>query len=235
MFTGNQSILQASYFPPIELHGEPYECGLISLYTYNSIPNIDHSNNLLHIGPEIIELPKGSYEIDDIANYIDKKLMETASKPRVIINANTNTLQIEIKSSLPIYFNKSRTIGSLLGFSKRELIAHRTHTSDMPVNINKVNNIRVECNIVTGSFMNNRAVHTIHEFSTDGLPGYKVNEVPSNVIYLPVENVNTISCIVVQLVDQNGDLIDFRNEEITIRLHLRPIANTKIIYKNNNF
>lgn len=230
MFTGNTSVLSTSYFPPIELY-EPYECGLISLYTYNSIPNIDENNNLFHVGSEIIELPKGSYEINDIAGYIDKKLKETVSKPKpqVIINANTNTLQTEIKSTHTVHFDKERSIGSLLGFSKRKLISNKINFSDIPVNINKINAIRVECNIVTGSFLNEIPVHTIHEFSTDVLPGYKINEVPTNIIYLPVINVNTISSIVIKLVDQDGNLIDFRNEQITIRLHLRSAIKKTII------
>jgi hypothetical protein len=69
--------------------------------------------------------------------------------------------------------------------------------------------------------MNNKPVHTIHEFSPDVLPGYKINEVPKNIIYLPL-NTNSISSVTLELVDQDGNLIDFRGETITIRLHLRP-------------
>lgn len=220
-FSGNSSILQADYFPPIEL-SSAYECGLVSLYTYNSIPNVAKTNNLFHVGNEIIELSEGSYEIDDIADFIKTGLQHTTSKPIVLINANTNTLKTEIKSTHPVYFNKERTIGELLGFSKRELKPNVNTQSDLPVNINKVNSIRVECNIVTGSYVNNTPVHTIHEFSPDVLPGYKINEVPKNIIYLPV-NVNTIRSVVIRIVDQDGHLLNFRKEKITIRLHLKPI------------
>lgn len=220
-FTATDSVLTANYFPPIELP-TTYECGLVSLYTYNSIPNVDKSNNLFHIGNEIIELPEGSYEIDDIANYIYTSLKKkTVTKPVVKIIANTNTLKTEIKATAPVYFNKERTIGKLLGFSEREIQPNVTAESDLTVNINTVNSIRVECNIITGSYMNNKPVHSIHEFSPDVSPGYKINEVPKNIIYLPV-NGNTISSVIIKLVDQHGNLIDFRKEEITIRLHLRP-------------
>jgi len=47
--TGNTSVLFADYFFPIELD-QNYQCGLISLDTYNSIPNVDVENNLFHIG-----------------------------------------------------------------------------------------------------------------------------------------------------------------------------------------
>lgn len=220
-FSGNESSLYAEYFPPIELPSH-YECGLVSLFTYNSIPNVDKSNNLFHVGEEIIELPEGSYELDDISNYISTKLKKTVTKPTVVINANTNTLKTEIKSTQVVKFDQDCTIGTLLGFSKRIIQANHVNESDLPVNINKVNSIRVECNVVTGSYVNEKPVHTIHEFSPDVLPGYKINEVPKNIIYLPV-NTNLISSIVINLVDQDGNLLDFRNEKITIRLHLQPV------------
>lgn len=219
-FSGNNSTLTSEYFPPIELPTS-YECGLVSLYCYNSVPNVDKNNNLFHVGDQIIELPEGSYEINDIIEYITSVLKERNSKIIVLIKANCNTLHVEVKSSHPVYFNKNRTIGALLGFSKRVIEANKTVFSDMNVNINKINSFRVECNIITGSYMNDKPVHTIHEFSPDVLPGYKINEVPKNVIYLPV-NVRTITSVIIKLVDQDGTDINFRNETITITLHLRP-------------
>lgn len=52
--SGNTSLLHVDYFPPIELsiHHE-YVCGLVDFQTYNSIPNVDNSNNLFHIGDVI--------------------------------------------------------------------------------------------------------------------------------------------------------------------------------------
>lgn len=219
-FSGKQSTLYASYFPPIELNSE-YECGLVSLYTYNSISNILKRNNLFHIGNEIIEIPEGAYEIDDIEEYIRSALKRTQSPTTVTIRANTNTLKTEIKTTQPVYFDKERSIGEVLGFSKRVIQPNQIVASDLPVNINQVNSIRVECSITTGSYMNDKPVHTIHEFAPDVLPGYKINEVPKNIIYLPV-NTKSISSIIINLVDQDGKLIDFREETITLRLHLKP-------------
>lgn len=220
--SGNKSTLSAYFFPPIELSPSTnYECGLVSLFTFNSIPNVDKNNNLLHVGEDVIEIPEGSYEVDDITNYITKKLKDKGSKNKVIINANTNTLKVEITATEALYFDNDRTIGKLLGFSKSVIPKNVTHISDLPVNINKVNSVRVECSIVTGSYINGRPGHTIHKFSPDVLPGFKINEVPQNIIYLPV-NVNVISSIVVDLIDQDGNPVDFRAEEISLTLHLRP-------------
>lgn len=218
--SGNSSILTTEYFPPIDLQGG-YVCGLVDFQTYNSIPNVDEKNNLFHIGKHIIEIPIGSYEIDDIANYLYKELAKINDKIILLIQANNNTLKSEIKSNAPIYFNEERSIGQLLGFAKRELKINEKHTSDLPVSISKVNVIRIECNIVGNSYINNIPSHTIHEFSPEVGPGYKIVEVPSNVIYLPV-SLKRISTLTLKLIDQNGDIINFKGETITIRLHLKP-------------
>lgn len=220
--SGNTSNLHVDYFPPIELSTyHDYVCGLVDFQTYNSIPNVDNSNNLFHIADETIEIPMGSYEIDDIANYITSYLKNRKNGCQVNIRANNNTLKSLISSNAPIYLNKDRSIGSLLGFSKRELNANQLHMSDLNINIIKVNAIRIECSIVTGAYINNSRAHTIHEFSTVVGPGYKIVEVPRNVIYLPV-NVKQVTSLTLKIVDQDGDLINFRGETITARLHLKP-------------
>lgn len=90
------------------------------------------------------------------------------------------------------------------------------------MDITKINTISVECNIITGSYINETSVHTIHQFSLRVSPGYKISEIPVNVIYLPV-NTHQISTLVLKVVDQTGSLINFRGEDISIRLHLKPI------------
>lgn len=218
--TGNSSVLTAEYFPPLELPGD-YVCGLIDFQTYNSIPNIDESNNLIHIGSTVIEIPVGSYEIDNIETFIQQCLSKSSEGGEISIKANNNTLKSEVRANKIIHFNKERSIAPLLGFGERVLEPNILHTSELPVNINKVNTIRIECNIISGSFINNNQVHMLHEFSPNVGPGYKIVEVPKYVIYLPV-NVKRISSLTLKLVDQDGDLINFRGETITARLHLKP-------------
>ena len=221
-FSGTTSILTCEYFPPIELPNKyDYECGLVDFQTYNSIPNVDITNNLFHVNDHIIEIPTGSYEIEDIISFIQKALEDINKNIKVKIWANNNTLKVMIISNVGIDFNKQRSIGSLLGFSQKILDANVVHMSDLPVNITKVNVIRVECNIITGSYINGKHAHTLHEFSPSVGPGYKIVEVPRNVIYLPV-NVKRISSITLRLVDQTDNIINFQGETITIRLHLKP-------------
>lgn len=219
--SGRSSDLSANYFPRINLK-EDYECALIDFYSYNSIPNVDKYNNLCQIGNDVIKVPIGSYELKDIVNFIKEEYKKRNLGKTISIEANNNTMQVQIfTSDDPIYFNGENSIGRLFGFNKKVLNPKEYHLSDLPVNIFKVNLLRIECNIIVNTYINNSHAHTLHEFAIKVPPGYKINEIPRNLIYLPV-NSREISSISVKIVDQYGDLINFRGEEITIRLHLRP-------------
>lgn len=218
--SGKSSILTANYFPPIELVGD-YECCLIDFHAYNSIPNVDYDNNLFHIGDNVIEIPIGSYELEDIVDFLTDIYKNMNGNKSIDITANNNTLQIEILSSHDaIFFDRQRSIGKLFGFDERILESGTRHLSNLPVNILKVNALQIQCSITTGAYMNNLPAHTIHEFGINVPPGYKLDEIPRNLIYLPV-NINVISSLTIWIVDQEGRLINFRGEEITLRLHLR--------------
>lgn len=221
--SGNQSTLTAEYFPPIILNTD-YVCGLVDFQTYNSIPNVDVFNNLFHFDDAVITLPIGSYEIEDINNCIQEVIKmhnkDESNKISIKIKANNNTLKCEIYSTIEIDFSQPNSIGSLLGFSNKKLAANKLHESDLYVNINRVNIVRIECNLIDETYINNRPAHILHEFSVNVSPGYKIVEVPRNVIYLPV-NAKRISSITLNLLDQDGNLINFRGETITVRLHLK--------------
>jgi hypothetical protein len=224
--SGNSSIINTTYFPTINLNGN-YVCALVDFQTYNSIPNIDENNNLFYYGTNIIEIPTGSYEIDDINEFLNKKVQALDSRNYLSIIANNNTLKSEIHSNEIIYFNKPRSLRKLLGFSKQVLQPNKTYESDLPVNVIKVNAIRIECSILSGSFINNVPAHTLHEFSPKVGPGYKIVEVPKNMIYLPV-NVKELSCLTIKLIDQDNNLINLRGETITLRIHLKKLDNVNI-------
>lgn len=166
---------------------------------------------------KVISIPTGSYEIEDINRFLKKVLGDDI---KFVLQVNKNTLKCEIFCSRPIDFSREKSIGSLLGFSKRKLKANVLHESDMLVNIIRVNVIRVECNITTGAYINNTSVHTIHEFYPTALTGYKIVEVPRNVIYLPVM-VKRIHSLSINIVDQDNQLVNFRGEIITVRIHIK--------------
>ena len=214
---GTSSILSASYYPPIELHSsKKYVIGLVELLTFNSIPNIDIGNNTLYVDNKAVIIPTGSYEIDDIEKYLMSKNIN------IKITPNNNTLTCNIFCDKSIDFRPNNSIGKILGFTSRVLEANVNHESDLPVQILKVNAIRVECSIATGAFINEKQSQSVYQFAPMIPPGFKIVEVPSNVIYLPT-TVRSIDYLELRLVDQNNELINFRGETITVRLHIKSL------------
>lgn len=168
-----------------------------------------------------VRIPVGSYEVQDLEVYIKKVLQ--LRKVEFALSANKNTLQCEILCSQPIDFGRANTIGPLLGFRAKRIFApNKTHISRHPAGILKLNVIRVECNIIKGAYLNNKPAHTIHEFSPKVPPGYKIIESPTNVIYFPV-TVKSIHDLNLSIVDQDSNLINFRGETITVRLHIKKV------------
>ncbi len=242
--SGRETILSSKIYPPIVLSdNEEYALGLINFESYNSIPNVDKTNNRFHYrkNSEII-IPEGSYEIQDINQFIknyfqlnsytlkkpkknvseQETLIPDKEEPFVVIEANNNTLQCEIKANVKIDFTKENSIGKLLGFNKKVLEANKRYVSENPIDIFKVNSICIECNLVTNSYNNGKLVHIIHMFYPTSPPGHKIVEKPTNVIYLPI-SMRYINEITLKITDQDGNLINFRNELITIRLHLKKL------------
>lgn len=219
----NSSLIEQSYFPPISLDDwESWSVALVHFSTYNSIPNIDSTNNQLRLGSHVIKIPEGAYEIEELNDFLKAELKQLDSNQTVSIRGNSSTLRTEIRSSLPIH---ESSLWSLLGFGKTmgPLEANIVHESDSTVEISKVHDVRVDCNIARGSYINSMQSNAIFGFDLSVPPGYKISLNPQSVIYHPV-SVQAIDNLMVKIVDQNGHLVNFRGEHITIRLHLKKTS-----------
>lgn len=213
--SGTTSHLVNTFFPPIELDGE-WEIGLLNLETYNSIPNLIRGWALIE--KDKFHIPEGSYEIIDLERTINNYFGEGT----INIKVNQNTLQTEINCGNNKTISLSRELREILGFTHSDLYFEPgvVHVSPNPAKISKINVIRVGCNIARGSYHNGAASHSIWEFYPSVPAGYRIVEVPRTVIYHSL-NTSRIDTLTVSLLDQHGNLINFRGEEITIRVHLR--------------
>lgn len=213
----NISKLETDFINQVLMHkATTYEGGL-PYFTVNNDINITINYT------DVIELPMGSYEIVDIAKKVNELLGNVLEDFKFSIKVDKNTQKCIIETTHILYFDKEDSIGSILGFSNNRVIKPDTlYTSDFMIKISRVNVIKIECNIVEGSYSNNNPGHTIHEFYPTVETGYKIVEVPRNVIYLPIR-VRSIHDIRVRIVDQYNELIDFRSELITLRVHIKRI------------
>lgn len=214
-FTGNKSKLETNFNPPLHIDNE-YECGLLFFSALNSIPNVNNNRNVFIYGDNKLILPCGTYDLYDINEYLNDNMKNAY----IQLIPNNNTLTCSLYCSETVNFDADSSIGPLLGFSNTLLEANKWHESPNQVNIQPVSVIRVECDLVQGSYINGLPSHIIHEFTPNIPPGYRYIEVPKKVIYFPVNKIN-ISSINIKILDENGKCIDFRKENILVRIHLR--------------
>ncbi|CAH1994277.1 unnamed protein product [Acanthoscelides obtectus] len=179
--TGYTSKLSANFYPPIELDiSAEYGLGLIGFYSYNTMYNIHDQHNkisLTHEGDEgnVVTLPEGVYEIEDINKYIQHEIIsmndtykeryESKVDEMFSLKANTNTLKCELHSVFDIALSNS--MATLLGFK---------------------NKIFPRCKIYTShrrQFIDN---------------------------------------ITLEILDDVGNLVNFRGEKITVKLELRRLS-----------
>lgn len=236
-FSGNSSELTANFFPELELDDRfEYSCGLLDFTTYQSIANIHNGNNKIYFRTNTvsdnisdkdvqqfgilrkIEIPVGSYELKEIADYLEavfEKFGITFS-----LTVNKNTLKTTILCSTALYFDEIDSMRSVFGFNTATIEANVPTESQDIIRITQLNTIIVECDIVNGSYINGQKCHSLYEFAPNVEVGYKIIESPRNIVYLPVTT-NRIRSIQIKIVDQDRNPIDFRGEKITCRIHIK--------------
>lgn len=252
-FSGKSSILHADFFPEIIFDpNSRYCCGLLDFTSYNSIPNISEGkgNNKFQFKSTVtdsktkkqtliektITLPTGAYEVEDILKYLKQQL--AADKINLTYEISVATSKVRIVFDAQVEWI-SGTVLNVIGYQQKktdnknsQIFANKTgYWSDDIIKITDIDIIRIECDIVSGSYINGTQCHTIHQFShCKSAPGYKFIEIPQHIIYLPIEK-KQLQNIQIKIIDQNNNLIDFRGEQISCRIHIKKIENeNKLIW-----
>jgi len=141
----------------------------------------------------------------------------------VKISANTNTLKsvMEVSNDFQVDFRARISISNVLGF-RNQVYEEGIHESQNVVNILSINSILMNVDVFVRSYVNGRTQNTIYSLFPNVSPGYKIVENPRNLVYLPVilDKINKMETVVT---DQNGEQLNLRGENLTIRYHLREI------------
>jgi hypothetical protein len=230
--SGNTSDFTTCHNSVILDSNKMYEIALLSLDTYNSIPNITaEKNNIFSYSIDngetwkTIALNTGAYELAAINNEIKRQLVANGdSEVAIDITANVSRLTSIVSIENPSYkvdFGVKNSIGTVLGFGA-EQIGPGYNESQNIVDIMQINSILVNIDIIMGSYVSGLPSPTLYSFYPNVAPGYKIVERPNPLIYYPVSR-HDISRMRVWLTDQHGNLIDLRGETITLRIYIREV------------
>ena len=234
ILSGNTSDFITCHSSLILDPNKSYEAALLSLDTYNSIPNISEGkNNIFSYSSDngktwkTITFFTGAYELTAINNEVERQMIANgdASETPINITANISRLTSIVNIKNPDYkvnFGVENSIGSVLGFGP-VVIGYGYNESPNIVNIMQVNSIIVNIDIIMGSYIKGLPSPAIYSFYPNVGPGYKIIERPNpSLIYYPLSR-HDISRIRVWLTDQDGNLIDLRGETITVRISIREV------------
>jgi len=220
--TSDSSGIRTQFYPPLRLDSSKrHEIALIRLETYNSIPNIDENNNTIRY--EIdgvthdITIPTGAYELSQINDFIQTQTNAFE------LEANDTTLKCIIRihnSSVKIHFNHKKSLKDLLGFTSDTIEGLGEHEGSSLVKILPVNSIFVNCDVVTGSYVNTSQEPVLYSFFPNVSPGYKVVETPSTPVFLPVTQ-SCVESMQLWLTDQDRNPINLRGEKLTVWVVIR--------------
>ena len=224
---------------PINLEpNKKYEAALLSLDTYNSIPNvIKGKNNIFKYSNDngaswkVLELDTGSYELETLSDEIQRLMIINGdydlvnSKFYITISPNKSKLTSIINITNPDYkvdFSVSNSLASLLGFKKIVISAGYNESKNI-VDIITLNSILVNIDIIMGCYVNGSSLPVIHSFYPNVPPGYKIVEISNpQLIYHPISH-NNINTMKVWLTDQDNKPVDLRGERLTVRIVIREV------------
>ena len=228
--SGRGARLEKTFEPEISITaGCHYEIAFTSLETYYSMPNVDSSNNTLQVAKigdpwTTLTVETGCYGLMHLNKEILRQLDGMGMPKAVNFKANYNTFKciMIIAAGYKVNFTDNRSMGTILGFESKsyEAKGQKRFTSEHMVQILTVNSILIHCDLAGGSYLNGRKVPIVHSFFPDVEPGDKIVEKPVEYIYLPISS-DIIRHMTVWLTDQDQNLLDLREEVLTIRFHLR--------------
>jgi len=126
-----------------------------------------------------------------------------------------------LENDYHVDFRPEHSICSILGFNNK-VYTNDYQESENVINILSINSILVNIDIISGSYVNGKRHPTIYSFFPAVYPGYKIIETPANPVYLPI-TLDTIYSLETTISDQNGNLLNLRGENVSIRFHVREI------------
>lgn len=87
--------------------------------------------------------------------------------------------------------------------------------------------IHVDCDIISGSYINGERNHTIHQFATNTslAKGQTFVQIPKHLNYFPIKS-KSLSSIQISIVDHSGKQVNINRGEIICRINIKRVEKT---------
>lgn len=218
--------LHTYFFPPVELKGES-EIALLSIEAPYAPLYINSTNNII-VAEGLIKIliPHGSYTFEELGKYLNAEMKK---HPKTLTDDHKKILKNEM-FSLEYDTKKKRvavitcweikcqdplnTFFKYLGFNTC-IQPHKKNISDELF----LNKYKINCIGVTGSYFNNSSSSCIYELYPEDK--YNVMHQANPIIYYTISDKSTLNDLVIDIRDRYNNLVDFQDQIITLKLHLR--------------
>ena len=229
ILNGKSSNLSMRIPTPINLDSSRnYKMGLKFFSVYNTIRNVTDQNNKIKYskdgGTTWIDktFEPGSYEAAELVKELGD--VDANNKPNIDFEPYipTNKFKLVLKNNRQVDFTIDKSIRNILGFNSKKYTT--TTIAENKSNIeNQIDIINIHCNIVEGGYFNGLQQNIIYSIPSFTVAlGHKIIETPMKPIYLPI-TITSIHNIQLEIKDNNGNPIDFGEENITVQLHIKQI------------
>ena len=219
---------------PITLNNNAtHKVYLQSFSAWSNIPNVKKDvndnftyRNLINV-LRSITIPAGGYQLTDIYTYIQNAMLafgdynNSTSPATYYINIATilptQQVQITLSNNYQIDFTPANSYAKLIGFDNDLINGNTSFYSTNLVNILTSQSINIICNIANGLLFNGKSSNILYSFNNSIPRGTMINLQPNPVVPC-ICNKKLIDTVTISFNDENGNSINFNNEQFIVRL-----------------
>ncbi len=209
--------------PALDFSDGEYSVALISAlvpYTFFNISSALGNNNFHFTNngvPATISFPDGSYSVDAINNYIKGVLGPNVIQ--VLTDLNRLRVYLVISTNYTVDFTFNDTFRSLLGFNSGVYNAGTVYAQNEPDITNGNDSFYIICDLVDSSASSIGPIRSpvLYGFDFTVGQGSAQELIPTERVHLPIAK-SYCSDVTVQIVNQNGQLVDLNNEKVVVNM-----------------
>lgn len=202
-----------------------YNAALVRLSVTSFFPNISETNNRFYYSNKgstdikVIQLDSGAYEIEDL-----NKLISAYTQKNITIALLTSTGKtlITLADGWKVYFNKPKTFRNLLGFLTADFIEESLNMSDTICDVVDTQSIYVNCNIVSGAYLDGMSSNILYSFDNKIGWGRLICLSPNPLQECPVI-IKHFNELIFRFHNEDKKPINFMKSHISLKLQIRQL------------